>query len=228
LKKSKTILLFKVISITVFIIGVLNTIINHNVYPKSKYNNEKEITGLITNCQKTEYNTNITIKAKEKIIITYTKEFKCKLGIKIKANGKLEKPNENTIFNAFNYRKYALSQKINYIFKANKITIINNHQKGLYKIKDNLQNKLNTYKSKKYLNTFILGNNKQIEEDIINSYQTNGISHLLAISGMHITLISIILLFLLNKINKLMRIRPVIRYFFFILMYFKVDIRIIR
>ncbi len=203
LKKSKTTSLLKIISVIILILGIINVILNYNTTPKSKYNkNANEVTGTITNCTKTDYNYQITIKGKENLIINYNKEFKCKLGIKIKAHGTLEKPNTNTIFNGFNYQKYLLSKKINYIFKAHTIKIINNNPSALYKIKNNLQNKINTYQSKDYLNAFILGNSKNIEEDIINSYQINGISHLLAISGMHITLLSTIILFILNKISK--------------------------
>ena len=52
------------------------------------------------------------------------------------------------------------------------------------------------------MQAFILGNNKEIDENIMQSYKLNGISHLLAISGMHITIISSILLFILNHISK--------------------------
>ena len=203
MKKSKITLLLKIISTIALILGIINVILNYNSSPKSKYNiNTKEITGTITNCIKTTYNYQITIKAKENVIINYQKDFKCKLGIKIKATGTIAKRDNNTIFNSFNYQKYLLSKKINYIFKANNIKILNNKTNIPYTIKNNLQNKINTYQSKDYLNTFILGNSKNIEEKIINSYQTNGISHLLAISGMHITLLSTIILFILNKLNN--------------------------
>ena len=50
--------------------------------------------------------------------------------------------------------------------------------------------------------TFILGNSKELDENILKSYRLNGVSHLLAISGMHITLISGLLLYTLNIISK--------------------------
>lgn len=202
MKKSKTKLLPKII-IILFIVSIINTIINSTNEPKSKYNkNDTQITGIITECQKKENNYQITVKAKEKIIINYNKKFQCKLGIKIKSTGKLEKPGQNTIFNLFNYQKYLQSQKINHIQKATKIQIINNTPQALYKIKNNIQNKINKYQSKNYLNAFILGNTDYIDPNISNSYKLNGISHLLAISGMHITLLSAIILYILNKITK--------------------------
>lgn len=53
-----------------------------------------------------------------------------------------------------------------------------------------------------YLYAFILGDTNYIEEDIKESFQNNGISHLLAISGMHITFLFNGLYNLLNKIKK--------------------------
>ena len=45
----------------------------------------------------------------------------------------------------------------------------------------------NPEKEDEYLNTFILGDSSGIEENILNSYRDNGISHLFSVSGMHIT-----------------------------------------
>jgi len=211
LKKSKTTLPLKIFSVTLLILGIINVMLNYDTKTKSKYNiNTKEITGIITDCTKTDYAYQITLKAKENIIINYKKDIECKLGTKIKAKGNLETPSTNTIFNGFNYQKYLLSKKINYIFNAKQIETINKMQNILYKIKDSLQNRINQYQSKDYLNTFILGNSKNIEEEIINSYQINGISHLLAISGMHITLLATIILFILNKLNKHKKINYII------------------
>ncbi len=203
MKKSKTTSLLKIISIIIFVVAITNTCLTYSTLPESKYKeNETIITGTITNCVKTEYNYQITLKGKENILVTYNKDFTCKLGIKIKAEGEISKPSKNTIFNLFNYQNYLLSKKINYTFLANTIKIIDGKSNTLYQVKNYLQTKINTYQSKDYLNTFILGNTKTIEEDAMESYRNNGISHLLAISGMHITLLSAIILFILNKINS--------------------------
>ena len=203
MKKSKIASPLKIITIIISIISIINTLINYDKPPESKYkSNETEITGIIIECKKTNLYNQITIKGKEKIIINYQKEFTCKLGAKIKATGTLTKQTQNTVFNLFNYQKYLLSKKIIYTFKANNIQTINKKQHILYKLKENIQNRINEYKSKNYLNTFILGNKDLIEDEAIESYQINGISHLLAISGMHIALLATIILFILNKISK--------------------------
>ena len=198
MKKSKTISPSKTLIIIVFIISIINVIINHDKLPQSIYNeNTKQIEGIITNCR----DNNFTLTNKEKVLIKY-KNFTCKTGIKVKIKGTLTRPEPNTIFNQFNYQKYLLSQKINYIVKIDKIKIINNTEPIQYKIKNNLEDYIKKYKSHNYLNAFILGNNKEIDENIMKSYQENGINHLFVISGMHITILSMILLFILNKISK--------------------------
>lgn len=49
-----------------------------------------------------------------------------------------------------------------------------------------------------YYLAFILGDKALLSSDIYNAYQKNGISHLLAISGMHINM----LVLLISKIIK--------------------------
>ena len=214
MKKSKTKSPYNKIIILLFIISIFYTFIKTNTPPLTKYNlNEKEITGIITNCQKKDDLNKITIKGKEKLILNYYKDYTCTLGTKIKAQGTLTKPNKNTLSNLFNYRNYLYSQKIHYQMKVTNIINIKQNKNIFYKLKNNLIKYINTFKSKDYLNAFILGNNKDIDEEITQSYQTNGISHLLAISGMHITIISAIILFILNHISK----RKKINYFLVIL-----------
>ena len=110
-------------------------------------------------------------------------------------------PKPNTNFFLFNYKNYLLSKNIKITFKAEKIEIIKNNKQFKYKIINKLNKKIDNYKSKKYMQSLILGNNI-IDEEIKESYQKNGISHLLAISGMHILILSGTLLFILNKILK--------------------------
>ena len=202
LKKSKTILLFNVLTTLFFIASIIYTIYHLNNSPASLYSaSTNEITGIITKCQKKDERLQLTVKGKEKIIVNYYDDFNCVLGEKVLIKGHLKLPEPNTVFNLFNYQKYLLSEKIHYIMTADTIKVIAKPQ-FIYTIKNMLINHIAQYKTQEYLNAFILGNNKEIDEDIIESYQTNGISHLLAISGMHITLLSSIILFILNRFSK--------------------------
>jgi len=187
----------------IFLISIIYTIQAINKDPQSLYSeNTKNIEGIITKCQIVDNKTQITLKSKEKILVNYYDNFTCILGTKIKVKGNIFKSKENTIFNLFNYQKYLYSQKIYYQMAAKNIENKNQKISKLYKIKNDLNTYINTFKSKEYLNAFLLGNTKEIDKEVISSYRANGISHLLAISGMHITLISTIFLYLLNHLFK--------------------------
>lgn len=196
MKKLKIVLLFSFI-----LIILLRLNINYS------YANEKNIEGII-NAYKIEDNKlSLEVLGKEKIIVNYyfkndqeVKKYKIELGQKIKATGEMKLPNTNRNFNLFNYKDYLKSKKIYHIFKADKIILKKNNQIK-YKIKNKIINQINKSKNKKYLNLFILGENN-LDLSVKTSFKENGISHLFAISGMHITLFTSFILSILNKISK--------------------------
>ena len=207
MKKLKIILLFSFIIIFIYDISKLNSNI------KTKYDsNTTEIEGKITYYELNDLKLKIIIQVKEKVIINhYFKNYEelntivknIEIGDTIRVNGELSIPNTNTNFNLFNYRNYLLSKKINWQLSSENIKLINKNKNILYKIKNNLISRIESFKdtSKIYLKLFILGDNG-LDDEINDSYKINGISHLFAISGMHISLLSVILLNLLKFINK--------------------------
>ena len=200
MKKSKIISPYNLAIIFIFFFSLIYVLFYINHKPVSKYSlNDTIVTGYIYDCQSSEDKTALKIKGKENLLINYYDDFECKLGEQIKAVGEMKKPKSNTNFYLFNYKNYLLSEKINYTFSAHNIQVINNHPNFLYKIKNALNDHIKNYQSKAYLNALVLGNDNDINENIEASYQTNGISHLLAISGAQITLFSAILLYLFNK-----------------------------
>lgn len=178
--------------------------------------NTEMVTGTITNCKTKTNGYQLTVNdtlVNEKILVNYYEKFECKVGLKIKATGEIKEPSSRTIFNLFDYQKYLLSQKINYTFTAKEVIVLGEDNSIFYQLKNSLQDHIDSYQSKDYLNSFVLGNSDFVSEEVMNSYQTNGISHLLAISGLNITIIAGIILFVLNKVNK----REKINYFVVIL-----------
>ena len=197
MKKSKIILLYSICMLTILFL------IRLNKEPKSTYSiNTKEIKGKIIDCQTKDDKTNIVLKAKEKILLNYNNKYKCNLGDIIKAKGKIKKPENNRTFYQFNYKKYLLSNNIIIIFKADKIKKIKKNKTNFYKIKNKIIKHTSSYKSKAYLNAFILANTQDIEENIKESYRNNGISHLLALSGTQITLLALIVKKILKTFIK--------------------------
>ena len=170
---------------------------------KSKYSKiTTEISGIVTNIEKDDNKTKINIKAKENILVYYYSKIKLNLGDKIKVKGSLEPFNNNTIFNLFNYKKYMLSKNTYYKMNTKKIEVLKRNKNIFYKIKSTLIKRINKIKRKEYLYAFIMGDTSYMNDNVLEKYRVNGISHLFAISGMHITLISSILLIILNKIKK--------------------------
>ncbi len=181
-----------------------------NLSYKSKYNdNTNYISGIIDKYKFDGSKLSLEVLGKERIACNYyfdsleeKKEFqkKIKYGQTVYLEGTINIPSENTNFKLFNYRNYLLSKKIYYVFRVEKIEIKNNINL-LYRIKNYLVKKLDEFNSP-YLYAFILGDTSYIEDDVKDSFQSNGISHLLAISGMHITFLFNGLYNLLNKIKK--------------------------
>ena len=107
----------------------------------------------------------------------------------LKVKGNLELPSKNTIPNSFNYRKYLFNQDIFYILNIEESVLVKDNSNIFNKIKTYLINLINNYKSKSYLQAFILGNTSCINNEIKDKYQLLGVNHLFAISGMHVSLL---------------------------------------
>ena len=194
MKKLKNLFQYNVI----IFIFVIIAIINLSIPKHSKLNiNEKSFEGVITNYIIKNNKISLEINGKEKIIANYKvdkkyKTRKIKLGLKVKVNGTFKLPNKNTIPNTYNYRKYLKSKKIYYVMDVQNIKILD-EPNLFYRIKNYLINKIEKRSIKKYYSVFILGDKKDVDNNIYSIYKNNGIVHLFAISGMHISIIILIL-----------------------------------
>jgi len=219
---------YKIFIVFLLFISLIYIYIYVNKEYKSIYiGTEQEFNCIIKNISYDEDKVKLTLYEKEKLIGTYylkeNEKLDLKLNDKIKVIGKLEKPNSNTIPNTFDYRKYLYNNQIFYTIKISKIEKISNNSNIFYKIKNNIISSISNYKSSSYLYTFILGNNDYIDSDINNSYQLNGINHLFSVSGMHVSFLSSIIIFLLKKINKKDVINYIIVSLFLLFYMFLVD-----
>lgn len=152
----------------------------------------------------------LIVKGKEKVIVNYyfttleeLNSFNLKLGDLVKLTGVFEKPSPNRTFNLFNYENYLLSKKIYWTFKASNIIKIKSNTSLLNLTKEKLISKINKLKySSHYVQALILGDKTELDPSVIESYQKNGVSHLLAISGSHISFFILIVNFILKKLKK--------------------------
>ena len=119
----------------------------------------------------------------------------------LSVKGTLIKPNNNTIPNTFNYKKYLSHKNIEYILQIKEYTLKKKNRNLFYKIKNYLYKRINNISNKEYLYAFILGEASYIDESVYNNYKINGITHLFALSGLHISIFSSILLFILKNLK---------------------------
>lgn len=204
MKKLKILLLLKILFLCISITLIIVKFLTFKTKPLP---NKNEFIGEILDVKIKNEKITIKLNTDEKILINYyikknENYSNLKIGSIIKVEGKLDYPKKNTNFNLFNYKNYLLSEKIYFVLTANKITYIKDTDNIFFKAKNLLINYINNFKTKDYLYTFILGNTSLLEQDTKESFQNNGISHLFAVSGMHITLISSLLMYLLKKITK--------------------------
>ena len=206
MKRLKTILqsryIFKILTILILIITIIYT----KYYPfKSVFNtNDTEFIGIVEDYIIKDNQIKISLKSKERIIVTYKYTGKVfnnlSYGDKIKVTGVLKEPSTNNIFNNFNYKKYLYNKKIYYIIEASKIDKTQNNNNHIYTIKNLLYTRINSLKSSNYIKALLFGDNK-LDKEIKTSYQINGISHLFSVSGFHINFITSIIYFYLDRVT---------------------------
>lgn len=157
----------------------------------------------------------LTLCGEEKIVGTYyikTKEekdyFKEKLEFDdlIEVKGELTIPDNNTIPNSFNYKKYLYFNKIYYKINIEELKLIKKTDNILYKLKNIVYKRASSIDNK-YIYAYILGNTDNLSNNILSSYRTNSISHLFALSGLHVCIFSSFLLKILKKL------KPILKYF---------------
>ena len=192
-------------------------ILKHELY-LTKYNvNSKYITGIVTNIKYKDTMNIIEVRTGifEKVLVYDYDKVSVGIGYKVKVEGTIDMPNNNSNFYLFNYRKYLLSLNTHFIMKLDRLWMLNRGN-IFYKVKKSIIDRINKIDNP-YLNTFILGDNSKLDDNILHSYQVNGISHLFAVSGMHIGLIVLVLEFILHKFkikNKLIIIIFILFYIF--------------
>lgn len=158
----------------------------------------------------TEEKLSLTLNKKEPLVGLYylksQREYlglkeKLKYGVEVELEGTLKKPNNNTIPNTFNYKEYLNSKGIYYTLTINELKIANSQTNIIDKIKNLIYKRISTHDKTGYIKAFILGDKNNIDEESYHNYQKIGVTHLFALSGMHIGLLSSIILKLLKPLS---------------------------
>lgn len=127
----------------------------------------------------------------------------------IELQGKLASPKPNTNPHCFNYKTYLKSIGIEYTLTANKAKIVregNSIKKSLLQTKEEylefLQNNFQNSESVDMIRGIVFGDKSRLDEEIYDSFRSNGTAHVLAVSGLHVGLIFAAMRKLLQKRNK--------------------------
>lgn len=209
--KLRTILLqsniYRVTIVGVIIYALIVTLLPkyESVYKES----EEDFLCSIDNYKIEEDKMKLELVCKEKLVGSYYfkndeyKFFKKKvnIGSSVIVKGKLVSPKNNTVPYLFNYKKYLYNKRVYYTLKIDSIKILNENSNPFIKLKNRVIKHVNSYKDSTYLYAFILGKTELISDEVLTSYRENGISHLFALSGLHVSIFSSILLFILKKLR---------------------------
>ncbi len=173
------------------------------------YNNIYKIKIINANKNKKYINTYLYLKINKKLLKNL------KYGDKIKFEGEFIEPEISRNYQGFNYKEYLKTLKIYGTVKCNNVEtigenkgnlILNISNKVCLKLQENIDNILEKDEAS-IIKGIILGDKDEIQEELKNSFKDSGVSHVLAISGMHVSYIVIAInLFLKKRIGKRSRI----------------------
>ena len=206
----------KSIYLIIIISIVSNLIVNfQNEKYENVYNDGEELTLIAivdSNKEEKEYKDTYKIKTEYKdtnliLSVNKNKNIELEYGDKILIKGEFVEPSESRNYGGFDYKEYLKSINIYGTIKAENIEILaKNSNNPIFtfanninlKIKENI-NKIIPEKYSAIFTGLILGDTSKVEEEVNDDFKIANISHVLAISGMHITYIVIGIELLLKK-----------------------------
>ncbi len=183
------------------------TLLRANINVKSKYNiNDNKFYGVVIDYKINDDYVSFVIKGREKIKCNYylnnNEVIDIKYGDKVLLDGTLSIPKNNTIPNTFNYKKYLNNNNIYYLLTVDNVISVERSKNIFYKFKNIIKSRIDNIDKSGYLEAFIMGNKSNIDKNIFNTYKNNGVMHIFSVSGMHISILASVVLYLLNLVNK--------------------------
>ena len=159
---------------------------------------------------KVKNNKEITNSKNTKLILYTDKDIEFFPGDIVSVKGDFNKAEKATNYGGFNYRNYLKQEKIYGMVKSKSVEKISKKIDFYYIIgivQDFLFRRIDLlYKGdyKDFLNGILLGNTSTLDKDLKESFRESSLSHILAISGMHVSYIVIGLEIILKNliVNK--------------------------
>lgn len=212
----------------ILIVIILTSIISNSIliYKNREYCNlyqekEYEIYGeVVSNKKEKEYKDMYKLKVQTAnesrkynntyVYISVDKKKELKYGDYIRIKGSFVKGEVQRNYGGFNYNQYLRTLKIHGTIKVNNLKVINN-KTSIFSLTNKLASEIESRIGKFIENKeivsickgIILGNTEEIEENIKENFRISNISHILAVSGLHVTyIITGINIVLKNLIGK--------------------------
>lgn len=208
---SKVILVFMISSIISNVIIFIQNKQYENTYQEGE---NIQITAIVVG-QKIErqyydyYQVKVLDSKKFNLYIQVSKKAKeLEYGDKVKLQGEFKAPSKQRNYGGYDDTKYLKTLKIVGRMKVNQVEVVGKKQRNIisqssYELKLKIKEKIDIYfeeEKASLLKGLLLGETKEIQEDVRESFQILNISHVLAISGMHINYIIIGIGLLLKKL----------------------------
>ncbi|WP_379161050.1 ComEC/Rec2 family competence protein [Paenibacillus sp. sgz5001063] len=135
-----------------------------------------------------------------------------KRGDKVAVQGELEQPGEARNFGGFDYRVYLRTQKIHWLLKGEGTASVHAvppdswHPASILRWSDALRTALGAEMDRLfqephagYMKGLVLGIQDDLDEDTFKQFSQLGLTHILAISGMHVAVYVGVILFILRR-----------------------------
>lgn len=205
----------KVIIIIIFFSIISNTIVLiQNDRYESLYKNldtkNCSFNGIVEEIFKDKIKVKITNREyKNTFLYVYTNENKIKYGDEVAFSGTYSFPERRSNYKGFDKFEYYKTLKIYGTVKAKKIIIKENNRGNIIKkysnkvalrIKQKIQKTELEDQEKALIEGILLGDKENLEEETKENFLKSNISHILAVSGMHVGYIILIANFIFNKI----------------------------
>lgn len=198
--------------------GITNILINNY---ETIYNVEanKYIGIIISNRNEKKYKDEYNIKINnQKFILKVKKNIKLEYGDKIIFEGIYEKPERRRNYKGFDYSKYLKTKRIyGKIILKGKLKVISKKNNlfsyYIYKFKEKISNKISKNFEEKeagILKAILIGETNNIDNKLKEDFSRSSLSHMLAISGTHISYIVMIITALMKKYKNRQRILIII------------------
>lgn len=190
----------------VFFIVIIISLIITNLENKNEYETNKLITveGLIS--EKVTKEKYTQYKLDNYLIKDYSKKVNINPGSVVKVTGKF-KNYKDLKFEDFDYGRYLKSQGYEGTIDIKYYNVVKNNlfYSKLFNLKDKISKSIKyLYKDKsKFINSILIGEKENLDEDIKEIFSKTGVSHILALSGLHVSILILVIGCSLGKINRL-------------------------